>query len=645
MMAKRPRRMRPEAVFIARHRRIQNLTQQKETFQRDVIADLQQLVARQTESLDALATEVGRITSREADLRVALREAQDQLLRRDDEIQSTIYDIQVTLAGKLYRDATNAPASSREGSEGLVPGKIIRHQQLIRRIREVVRGMVPRDAVVLVVSESDNELLNLYGRQSWHFPQREDGAYTGYYPPTDAAAIVQLEALRAKGGDYLLFPAPTIGWLKPRVRFKQHLERYYRVVVNQEDTCLIFALRESPALNNVAWWTKFEEVIAEFRGRFGREPAILDWNTNFNLAARFSHHTVFSPVAADDLNLPYLDSSIDISAVSYSDPAYVREAHRVAKAAVIGFNGEPAGEEAGVNLEVDWKLATTTTVSPMTSIVIPTYNGIAYVNTCLTALRETLPRNLRVEIIIVDDASSEETRAGLKRWAKLDKRLRIVRNRRNSGFITSCNRGAKVATGEILILLNDDTLPQRGWLPPLLQIFDNRPDAGAAGGKLVYPDGRLQEAGGVIFSDCSGANFGKFDHNTDAPVYNYVREVDYCSGALLATKRSLFLELGGFDAYYWPAYYEDADYCFRLRDNGYRVYYQPESTIIHLEGATSGTNLNSGAKRYQAVNRAKFAQRWDEELKRQPDPPSRFDLATWHALAVRDRWKGTREDR
>jgi O-antigen biosynthesis protein len=126
-------------------------------------------------------------------------------------------------------------------------------------------------------------------------------------------------------------------------------------------------------------------------------------------------------------------------------------------------------------------------------------------------------------------------------------------------------------------------------------------------------------------------------------VYNYVRQVDYCSGALLATKRSLFLELGGFDTYFQPAYYEDADYCFKLRDKGYRVYYQPESTVIHLEGATSGTDLSRGIKRYQAVNRAKFARRWGEDLKRQPNPPKRFDLATWHALAVRDRWEGAEE--
>ena len=642
MIGKRPRNVRSRIPLGVLKRRVQELAHRKEAVQHEV-ADLSQLVAEQTKHLNSLASKVEMMTRREDDLRAKLGDTHDRFLRRDDEIQSTMYDFQATLAAVLHRDAKGAHASSREGNEGSVPDKAIDYQQLVRRIREIVRDTLPRNATVIVASEGDNELLDLYRRQSWHFPRTEDGAYAGYYPPNDAAAVIQLEALRAKGGEYLLFPAPALRWLEHRVKFKQHLERHYRVVVSREDTCTIFALHESPAADNAAWWTELEETIGEFRIRFGREPAILDCNTKMDLAARFPHHTVFSPVAADDPGLPYLDSSIDVSAVSNSDPVYVREATRVANAAVVTFNGEPAGEEAGIDLEVTWKSGAATAISPTTSIVIPTYNGIAHLDTCLTALREALPSNFRGQIIVVDDASGDETRAGLKRWAKLYKRLKVMRNRRNSGFITSCNRGAKAATGEVLIFLNDDTLPQRGWLPPLLQIFDNHANAGVVGGKLVYPDGRLQEAGGVVFSDCSGANFGKFDPDINAPVYNYVRQVDYCSGALLATKRSLFLELGGFDTYFQPAYYEDADYCFKLREKGYRVYYQPESTVIHLEGATSGTDLSRGIKRYQAVNRAKFARRWGEELKRQPNPPKRFDHATWHALAVRDRWEGAEE--
>jgi O-antigen biosynthesis protein len=273
---------------------------------------------------------------------------------------------------------------------------------------------------------------------------------------------------------------------------------------------------------------------------------------------------------------------------------------------------------------------------PTVSIVIPSYNGISYTEALLATLGETLPPNFHGEIIVVDDASTDDTQARLKALAKLDKRLRVLRNRKNSGFIVTCNRGAKAAKGEIVILFNNDTLALPGWLPPLLRIFCDYPDAGAVGGKLVFPDGRLQDAGGVVFSDGSAANFGKWDCEVDAPLYNYVREVDYVTGAFIATKRSLFVESGGFDTRFRPIYYEETDYCFRLREMGYRVYYQPESVIVHLEGATSGTDLSTGLKQYQVANHIKFVEKWKRVLERQPPNPNGFDLATWLALATRD---------
>src|SRR5439155_4537336 len=123
---------------------------------------------------------------------------------------------------------------------------------------------------------------------------------------------------------------------------------------------------------------------------------------------------------------------------------------------------------------------------------------------------------------------------------------------------------------------------------PLVESLQD-PRVGAVGAKLLYPDGSLQEAGGVIFSDARGWNFGHGDDNPDAPLFNHVRDVDYCSGAALATRRRLFLELGGFDKRFAPAYYEDTDYCFALRAAGYRVVYQPASVVVHAGGATAGT--------------------------------------------------------
>ncbi len=118
----------------------------------------------------------------------------------------------------------------------------IRYRQLVGRIRDVVQAAVPADSTVLVASKGDPELLNLNGRQAWHFPQTEDGTYAGYYPAHSAMAIAHLEALRVKGGEFLLLPQSAFWWLDHYVDFKNYLESHYRVVVRQEDTCLIFAL-------------------------------------------------------------------------------------------------------------------------------------------------------------------------------------------------------------------------------------------------------------------------------------------------------------------------------------------------------------------------------------------------------------------
>ena len=145
----------------------------------------------------------------------------------------------------------------------------------------------------------------------------------------------------------------------------------------------------------------------------------------------------------------------------------------------------------------------------------------------------------------------------------------------------------------------------------------------------------MQEAGGFVFADGSAAHFGRDDHQLDALHYNYVRTVDYCSAALLATRRSLFEKIGGFDSRYEPAYYEDTDFCMEIRKAGSRVYFQPESVVVHLEGASCGTDLNKGVKRHQEINAAKFTKKWMKVLRRLPVRPAHGDTAAWRALALR----------
>ena len=142
----------------------------------------------------------------------------------------------------------------------------------------------------------------------------------------------------------------------------------------------------------------------------------------------------------------------------------------------------------------------------------------------------------------------------------------------------------------------------------MVSLFRQRPGTGAVGAKLVYPDGSLQEAGGIIWQDASGWNFGRLEEPSK-PAYNYVREVDYCSAAALMVERQVFANLGGFDSMYAPAYFEDADLCFRLRRIGLKTLYQPAARVVHHEGMSHGRDTSVGIKSYQVANRAAFISR------------------------------------
>jgi GT2 family glycosyltransferase/glycosyltransferase involved in cell wall biosynthesis len=267
--------------------------------------------------------------------------------------------------------------------------------------------------------------------------------------------------------------------------------------------------------------------------------------------------------------------------------------------------------------------------TPQVSIVIPVYNKIAYTSACLRSIAEHA-RSIPFEVIVVDDGSTDATPQRLADVAG----IRNVRNADNLGFIGSCNAGAAVARGDYVLFLNNDTLVTAGWLDALVRCIEAAPHAGLVGAKLVYPDGRLQEAGGIVFSDGSGCNVGRFENPDDAR-YNFRREVDYCSGAAILLRRDLFNRLGAFDKRYTPAYYEDTDLAFAVRASGLKVWYEPAATVVHFEGITSGIDTGSGTKRYQIVNRAKFVDKWKDALARQPAPGTPIARAATHRASRR----------
>jgi glycosyltransferase involved in cell wall biosynthesis len=194
-----------------------------------------------------------------------------------------------------------------------------------------------------------------------------------------------------------------------------------------------------------------------------------------------------------------------------------------------------------------------------------------------------------------------------------------VRAETNQGFVRNCTDGASVARGEYILFLNNDTAFTEGWLTALVAVLDADPGAGIVGPMLLYGNGQLQEAGGIVWEDGSGWNFGRMDDPT-GPEYNYRRQTDYVSGACLLIRKSLWQELGGFDQRYVPAYYEDTDLCFSARSAGFKVVYQPTARVYHFEGISHGTDLGAGVKKHQAINQEKFLEKWRATLQSEHFP-------------------------
>lgn len=242
------------------------------------------------------------------------------------------------------------------------------------------------------------------------------------------------------------------------------------------------------------------------------------------------------------------------------------------------------------------------------TIIIAAYNNLDITLNCLLSVL-VFETKLKYEIILIDDHSS------MVDYRKFSFKFRVIRNDMNLGFIKSNNLASKKARGKFLFFLNNDTIIFKSTIDELHKSYFFNEKVGAIGSKSLSNQDLINEAGAFTFKTGTCYNYGRGD-NPYKSIYNFTREVDYCSACSLFIKKKLFYKLGFFDTRYCPAYYEDVDLAFKIRKKQLKVLYEPKSFLTHFEGSTSGRDLRSGVKKYQVTNQIKFKKKWSKELKK-----------------------------
>ncbi len=276
------------------------------------------------------------------------------------------------------------------------------------------------------------------------------------------------------------------------------------------------------------------------------------------------------------------------------DPAWLKNVSQAHDLVVEGYKGRKKYP----------KLVLPLVSNPDVSILVPAYNQFELTYNCIASIILAFNK-ASYEVILIDDCSDDETVSAMD---YVDN-LKVVRNEQNLRFLLSCNNGSRSAKGKYITFLNNDTEVTSGWLDSMIAVFDRFDNVGLTGSKLIYPDGKLQEAGGIVWGNGQPWNIGNRE-NAFAPEYSYTRQVDYVSGAAMMIERSLWESLDGFSEEFAPAYFEDTDLAFKVREVGKKVIYCHDSTVVHFEGMSNGTDLTKGVKRFQSVNFPKFKEKW-----------------------------------
>lgn len=250
------------------------------------------------------------------------------------------------------------------------------------------------------------------------------------------------------------------------------------------------------------------------------------------------------------------------------------------------------------------------TKQPLVSIIIPYYNMEATTRACIKSIHQNLPEN-SFELLLINDCSQDAID-----FSDIHNTVQIT-NDTNLGFLESVNKGIRIAKGDFIYLLNNDTLVYKGFLDELVNVFNTKEDVGAVGSMILNTDGSLQEAGSLFLSA------ERIHQVNNVPAYfpevNYVYEVDYASGcSLLFRKTDDLGNLNLLDPIYKPAYFEETDLCFRIRyDQGKKIYFSPFSKVIHFDGLTYKNKSQEKALQKEMIfkkNKEIFYSRWGKYL-------------------------------
>jgi hypothetical protein len=401
------------------------------------------------------------------------------------------------------------------------------------------------------VSDGDEALLQYAGRRAAHLSQDRSGRYPGWLPESSRSAVAQLEAARSRGAEVLVVPESNRWWLEQYVEFGRYLERRYALAVAEADAGVVWDLQTASPLRGL------DDLVTELRSG-PHQPAILDWQTGHDMAALLNECNVFAPEQHDSV-LPYLDSSIDVVVLDAETPQRLAEARRVASSAVVTFGGS----RGLPSVNIVWRSEGGGDRAPRVSLVVASRDRQPPSRAFLRQLQETLPPGFEAEVLLpVGDEDSP---------LDVNSDVSVVRCR-DEDLGRRLHRAVRAASSDFVVLIATELWPVPGWLPPLVHMLHDRPDAGVASGLLVTPDGRVPV--GVPSQNRAEGPPGE---DPGSVGHSYVRRLQTAPGELFATRRQLLLD----QCHHWSRHAEPvARYCAVVASDGLAVLSQPESLAI-----------------------------------------------------------------